>query len=611
MDLPVGGMGLPTHRIGNTWKKEERPMKKKLLAGLLALCVVLALGLAACQSPETAATTTITTKADDNDTSAAEETPATWENLSWEKDTSPVTFECYIDFDWFSADTFGEDDVSQEITRLTGVTLNVTKASDNKVLGVLLAAQELPDLVQTDTLLQRFESEDVCYAWTKLIPEYCPELLELVDPLELINNQAADGNFYTLKNVYKDEKCYNDPRSVAHFGNFHMGYRQDIMEKLQLPEFTSIEELDETFYKVKEHASELELGSIYHPHPSWSDPLTYWMGCQPSNWWDTETKSIKTLWSDEAWLEYYKLMNKWYRDGILAADYLGIRPEDFFSRVNSATTFCYTYNQGVPADANSAMREAGIGGKYDDLSKPYYTMVVEPLAYKGDNTRWNSLLTDYSTGWAGTYISKNCGNPDRAICYMEFLKSPQGDELTFFGIEGKDWEWTDDGGIKYTQEKMDILASDPKHKFGNGLWYFMGSYWAEGMNKTIAIEYERSKGEEGKWQLHDLEMMFEARSIMKDISRTNKNPAMSFARVETSDEDTYAAYTKLSNYWSTQTAAMITADSESAVEQIWQETQDYLRANGLEAVEKAMTDNYVSNLKRYQEAGYFTDIITE
>ncbi len=41
---------------------------------------------------------------------------------------------------------------------------------------------------------------------------------------------------------------------------------------------------------------------------------------------------------------------------------------------------------------------------------------------------------------------------------MEFLKSPQGDELTFFGIEGKDWEWTADGGIKWTQEKMDIIA---------------------------------------------------------------------------------------------------------------------------------------------------------
>ena len=36
-----------------------------------------------------------------------------------------------------------------------------------------------------------------------------------------------------------------------------------------------------------------------------------------------------------------------------------------------------------------------------------------------------------------------------------------------------------------------------------------------------------------------------------------------------------------------------------------------MKANGLEAIEKAMTDNYISNLKRYQDAGYFTDIVVE
>ena len=39
--------------------------------------------------------------------------------------------------------------------------------------------------------------------------------------------------------------------------------------------------------------------------------------------------------------------------------------------------------------------------------------------------------------------------------------------------------------------------------------------------------------------------------------------------------------------------------------------KDYMKANGLEAIEKAMTDNYISNLKRYQDAGYFTDIVVE
>ena len=138
-------------------------MNKKLLASLLALCMVLAIGLTACSSDDTATTTpaaadaTTTAAAGDDATTAAEgETtaaaadegaPATWENLSWEKNTSPVTLSLYIDFDWYTVDTWGEDQVSQEITRLTGVSLDVIKSSDLNQLSVMLAAQELNDII--------------------------------------------------------------------------------------------------------------------------------------------------------------------------------------------------------------------------------------------------------------------------------------------------------------------------------------------------------------------------------------------------------------------------------------------------------------------------------
>ena len=100
------------------------------------------------------------------------------------------------------------------------------------------------------------------------------------------------------------------------------------------------------------------------------------------------------------------------------------------------------------------------------------------------------------------------------------------------------------------------------------------------------------------------------RSYHKELAYGNKNPAMSFARVE-SDDDEMAAYTKLADQWKVQTAAMVTAESEAAVEQIWNDFQAYAKANGIEAVEAKMTSRYVENLKRYQEAGYFTDIVTE
>ena len=39
--------------------------------------------------------------------------------------------------------------------------------------------------------------------------------------------------------------------------------------------------------------------------------------------------------------------------------------------------------------------------------------------------------------------------------------------------------------------------------------------------------------------------------------------------------------------------------------------QAYAQANGLEAVEAKITERYVENLKRYQDAGFYTDIVTD
>ncbi len=96
----------------------------------------------------------------------------------------------------------------------------------------------------------------------------------------------------------------------------------------------------------------------------------------------------------------------------------------------------------------------------------------------------------------------------------------------------------------------------------------------------------------------------------KNLAHENKNPAMSFARVESSDDE-MAMYTKISDQWNKSTAAMITAESEAAVEQAWNDFQAYAQANGLEAVEAKMTERYVENLKRYQDAGFYTDIVTD
>ncbi len=133
---------------------------------------------------------------------------------------------------------------------------------------------------------------------------------------------------------------------------------------------------------------------------------------------------------------------------------------------------------------------------------------------------------------------------------------------------------------------------------GIGPWYFQGSGWAEGISWAAAVVNAVDE-----WALYGAEQNNATRLIHKNLAAQDKNPAMSFARVE-SEDDEMAAYTKLADQWKVATAAMITAESEAAVEQQWNDFQAYAKANGLEAVEAKMTERYVENLKRYQEAGY-------
>ena len=77
--------------------------------------------------------------------------------------------EMYIDFTWYGADTWGEDDISKKITEITGVTLDVTKSSDDNQLQVYLAAGELPELIFTTANVNSYFDTDVAYAWDELM----------------------------------------------------------------------------------------------------------------------------------------------------------------------------------------------------------------------------------------------------------------------------------------------------------------------------------------------------------------------------------------------------------------------------------------------------------
>lgn len=546
--------------------------RSRTIATVLLSCLL----LAACTSPSPAASPPSATQAVTGGTTTGE--PAAsggWENLSWKLDTSPVTLSAYIDFDWYALDTWGNDHVSQEITKRTGVSLDVTKASDLTQLNVLLASGSLSDIIFTSNLVQRFEDPDVSHPWDELIPQYTPEFMALIDPVEIINNTAADGHFYTLKTHYNNAEAWDDPRNLPSPGDAGFYYREDVMEKIGNPPLENVEDLLTIFALIKEKQAELGIDIIYNPHPNWSNPIGEFMGTPLAAWQDEEG-NLHKHYSHPAWKEYLVFMNQLYREGYLYKEAYSARPEDFFQRNRSGKTFAASYNSGLAGETNKIFDEQGIQGKFIPLT--------HALTYKGED-RFQPM--DASIGWASCFISKDTKHPDRAIRYMEFLKSPEGDQLTQWGIEGMHYTLNEDNLLIRPENFNQWLPTET----GIGPWYFQASGLGEGVATMSGIANPDPK-------------VAEYASYGVDLLKFRKaeyarNPILYFARPDP-DSDEFTIEVKLNDEWSKRWVAIIMAGSEDEAARLYDETIAYFKTVGLDQLEAKMTENYKTAEARYQ-----------
>ena len=74
--------------------------------------------------------------------------PASADEPGWKSDTSPITFDWYLNFAWFP-NKWGVDPTSKYITKKTGVDINfiVPAGNENEKLNTLIASGKLPDFI--------------------------------------------------------------------------------------------------------------------------------------------------------------------------------------------------------------------------------------------------------------------------------------------------------------------------------------------------------------------------------------------------------------------------------------------------------------------------------
>ncbi|MBB6730864.1 extracellular solute-binding protein [Cohnella zeiphila] len=547
---------------------------RKVMVAVIALFLVTVTGLTACSDSDKKAeiqpsqSASPASEAPESNSAA----PVTWDspNLSWKQDTSPVKYSMYIDFDWYSVDTWGKDDVSKEITKRTGVSLDVTKASDLNQLQVLLATGNLPDFIFTSNQVQRFWDPKKIWPWNELMDKYAPEFRQLLDPIEIANNTAPDGNFYTLKTHYSNDDQWADPRNLPSVGDPGLAVRQDILEAIGNPQINSLEDLLEVLRTVHKKYPDM---IVYLPSKDISNPIMDILGFNNSNPYLDEQGNVKVNISNPNFLEYLKFMNTLYREGMLDPESFTYDTDQFYQIAGEGNVFMASYSTMVADLLNTRLKDNKKDGWFVPIND-------HSITYNGKD---QMNLTEAGTGWASLFINKNIKDPERAIRFVEFLKSPEGDALTQWGIEGLHYTMGDDGLLDFNN---DYLKDKPVTETGIGAWYFQGSSFGE----TLPMVSRAADAPDQSQFLNVLK--FRKTKIVRD-------PALSFVKPP-SDTDEFNISTRLQDLFNNESVKIILSKSEDEVVSKYNELMNNANKIGLERLNTYMTEKYKEAKVKYE-----------
>ncbi|WP_043923158.1 extracellular solute-binding protein [Leadbettera azotonutricia] len=377
----------------------------------------------------------------------------------------------FVNFSWYPTDSW-TGIIPEEITRRTGVHINVTRAVDGQQLGLMLASGDLPDLVYTDVLLERLADESVSYAYNKLIQQYTPDWK--VDNMLVANarlhNQSGDNNFYFIKNNFNTPQEFKEKAHGLQLATLIT--RGDIQDVLGNPPLNTLNDWSNLMATVKAKYPNL----IPFTFANWgTQPFKIAHGVPDTDFGEENGKAFYHI-NSPYYKDYLIYMNQFYRKGYMLADNYSLSATDAEALFYNGQTFS----------------KSGASG-FEPYTSGVQAQRVDPKAYS-NNVLILSPRSKYyrvSTGWAGIAITKKSKNPEAAIKFMQFMWTMEGARLANWGREGIEWTMGSNNMPVFSKEWNDAYADTPVFdKKYNGNWYFSADAITEFDGRAAALPPE-------------------------------------------------------------------------------------------------------------------------
>lgn len=479
-----------------------------------------------------------------------------------EADTSePITIGCFINHSWYWTDEW-EGIIPEEITKRTGVKLDVTRALDSNQLGLMIASGDLPEMIFTSSELDRLSNDAVCYSYDELIEKYTPDWQP--DSLRIGNAKKYskdDDKYYTLIQNFNTEEEWKASKAVPMTSS--LGYRGDIYEELGSPSLNTLGDLEKVLQMVKEKYPDMIPLAF---DSNWKlSVFKIWTGVGES-FKELEDGTIKHVINTPEYLDYLKLMNSWVRKGYMIPDNFTLSSADSKALAINDKAFAFSWcTQGDIYSLNDMIKSVDSDATYLECkpltNEPYYVSEI---------------------GWSGTFITKNNNNPEASINFIKFLFSEEGQKLAQWGREGEEWNLKDNGTPEFSADWIEASKdSNVKYTKYNPAFFFGTSAVVESEGRIAFLPQEYQ------------DVYEEIRDLMVVC------PWMTYALPDNEDDEK-VIYDKIEDMIKNTEVKIILSATPEEFEANYNEMVENAQKIGIVKLESFMTSNVKEAKKVYQ-----------
>lgn len=457
-------------------------MKRKVVS-LMLVSAMVAVMLAGCGSDSGSSKGGSSTE-----TGSAAEASSSGETADDADDKSPITFE------YFNADGKNgnwDNPVAKAITEATGVTLDVSypvasQGDAKEDVALMIANDEYPDMIYAKGSATDLYQAGALIDMTDLIEKYGPNIKKMYGAeMEKLKWSQDDPGIYQLSYAGVNQKTLTTGGSCQ-------------------IQWAALKENDYKYPKTLDEYEKM-IKSYLAAHPKTEDGLDmigitmsasdwHWMitlgnpagliaDASPDNgqWIIDDEYNVHYKHVTDEEKEYFKWLCRMYNEGILDPNFATQTDDDYIAKVASGRVVAIT-----DAEWHYSQCEATLvaDGKVDQ------TYVGLPVTLREDQVEKALLYQGTTVGW-GIGITKSCEDPVRAIKFLDYLCSDEGQILYHWGIEGENYFLDDNGQPYRTDEEVAKAQSDPDYAKNTGIdnytgfpIYGTGSYSEDGFPYT-------------------------------------------------------------------------------------------------------------------------------